>query len=973
MKTKWKVVCLLAIVTAISVAASSMTCDAAKISDYQTAILYNSANGLLTSEANATAQTSDGFLWIGSYSGLTRYDGTSFDSYDSVDGVPGVVSLYVDTKDRLWIGTNDNGIAMFEDEQFTSFADSEALSSHSIRAITEDGNGNIIVGTTMGVGYVNEKNELHALNEPQLNGEYVDNLVRDENGVVYGRTLTGSIFTIENLRVRNFYEADKTDYGETICIVPDPGNPGYVYIGTGEPSVVHASMAKGLKTKEVYATGEMSGLNDLLPIGDEIYICSDEGIGLIDKHGKFHVLSDLPMDNSVDSVMQDSEGNLWFTSSRQGIMKIVPNDFVDVTGDAGISGVIVNSTCVSKGLLYVGCDNGLIILDKKTNKRVENELTSMLADIRIRSIRKIDDGTLLFATYSDNGLVILSPDGQISTCSMANGLPSDRVRTTLQLENGDIAVATSGGVSIIEDGEVSRVLNAETGVKNSEILCIAEKSDGTLLMGSDGDGIYAYADGNVTRFGRGDGLSSEVVMRMVADPAEEDAFWIVTSNRIDYLDSKGRISTVEKFPYADNFDIYFDDMGNAWILSGVGIYVVDRDNLFDDEELDVSFFDSTSGLPASATVNAYSCIDDDGTFYIAGASGVIGVQMDEIRDKTDILQLALPYVEADDAMYPIAEDGTVTIPASTKRLTIYGHAITYSLKNPKVQYQLEGFDDEAQVISRRDLAPITYTNLNGGTYAFKLSSLMPTTGEVANTISVTINKTKHFYEHLIVRLMGAGFLAAIVGLCVWYYFRRKTMVLEERQKRQRAFINQTINAFAKAIDFKDRYTNGHSFRVANYTKKIATRMGFDESRIEEIYNIALLHDIGKIAIPDEILNKPSGLNDEEYEVMKSHAKIGGEILQEISSEPDLALGAAYHHERVDGKGYPNGLAGDDIPEVAQIIAVADTFDAMYSTRPYRKKLALSTVLDEIRRIAGTQLNPKIVDVFISLCDDGEVQ
>ena len=155
--------------------------------------------------------------------------------------------------------------------------------------------------------------------------------------------------------------------------------------------------------------------------------------------------------------------------------------------------------------------------------------------------------------------------------------------------------------------------------------------------------------------------------------------------------------------------------------------------------------------------------------------------------------------------------------------------------------------------------------------------------------------------------------------------------------------------------------------------RIANRLGYDPDQVENIYNIALLHDIGKLAIPDEILNKPSALNDEEYEVMKTHASIGQDILKEIVSSPELSQGAGFHHERIDGKGYPNGLKGDEIPEVAQIIAVADTFDAMYSTRPYRKKLELSTVLDELRRISGTQLNPKFVEVFIQICEDGEVK
>ena len=180
-------------------------------------------------------------------------------------------------------------------------------------------------------------------------------------------------------------------------------------------------------------------------------------------------------------------------------------------------------------------------------------------------------------------------------------------------------------------------------------------------------------------------------------------------------------------------------------------------------------------------------------------------------------------------------------------------------------------------------------------------------------------------------------------------------------------IGQLSKTFAKCIDIKDTYTNGHSFRVAKYTKWIAEKMGYSEARVEEFYNIALLHDIGKIGIPDKILNKPEGLDDEEYQIMKSHAEKGYEILSDFSEiDPELAYGAGYHHERFDGKGYPRGISGEEIPEVAQIIAVADMFDAMYSTRPYREKMPLKTVVDEIKKCAGSQLNPKIVDVFMEL-------
>ena len=152
---------------------------------------------------------------------------------------------------------------------------------------------------------------------------------------------------------------------------------------------------------------------------------------------------------------------------------------------------------------------------------------------------------------------------------------------------------------------------------------------------------------------------------------------------------------------------------------------------------------------------------------------------------------------------------------------------------------------------------------------------------------------------------------------------------------------------------------------------IAERMGYGKRQVEDIYNIGLLHDIGKIAVPDSILGKPSRLTNEEYEVIRHHAENGYKILKEIEIRPDLAIGAGYHHEYYDGSGYPRGLKGDEIPEVAQIITVADTFDAMNSTRAYRKQMSKDNILAEMRRISGTQLNPKIVDVFFELVDEGK--
>lgn len=183
-------------------------------------------------------------------------------------------------------------------------------------------------------------------------------------------------------------------------------------------------------------------------------------------------------------------------------------------------------------------------------------------------------------------------------------------------------------------------------------------------------------------------------------------------------------------------------------------------------------------------------------------------------------------------------------------------------------------------------------------------------------------------------------------------------------------IREIVEAFAKVIDSKDHYTNGHSFRVAKYTAILTRELGYNNDTIEHYYDVALVHDIGKIGIPKSILNKPGKLTDDEFAMIKTHPEKGYEILKDISLMPDMAIGARYHHERWDGEGYPKGLKGNDIPRVAQIIAVADTFDAMYSDRPYRKRMNFERAVSIIREEARRQFAPDVVHAFSRLIEHG---
>ncbi len=198
---------------------------------------------------------------------------------------------------------------------------------------------------------------------------------------------------------------------------------------------------------------------------------------------------------------------------------------------------------------------------------------------------------------------------------------------------------------------------------------------------------------------------------------------------------------------------------------------------------------------------------------------------------------------------------------------------------------------------------------------------------------------------------------------------KKTQELKESSRRIQRLSEQIMMSLASAIDAKDTYTRGHSMRVAEYSRELAKRMGKNARELEDIYYIGLLHDIGKIGISNKIINKPGRLTEEEYNVIRSHPKIGAEILGNISELPDICIGAHWHHEHYDGTGYPDNLAGGEIPEVARIIGVADAYDAMSSRRSYRDVLPQEVVRGEIEKGKGIQFDPVIAEHMITMIDE----
>ena len=199
--------------------------------------------------------------------------------------------------------------------------------------------------------------------------------------------------------------------------------------------------------------------------------------------------------------------------------------------------------------------------------------------------------------------------------------------------------------------------------------------------------------------------------------------------------------------------------------------------------------------------------------------------------------------------------------------------------------------------------------------------------------------------------------------------RNLSQEVEKKTEENEKLFMHVVHSLADAIDAKDTYTNGHSGRVAKYSKEIARRYGYSEKAQSDIYMMGLLHDVGKIGVPDAVINKPAKLTDEEFAMIKNHPAMGSRILKNIKEMPALATGARWHHEKYGGGGYPDGLSGNDIPEEARIIAVADAYDAMSSRRSYRDVLPQEVVRGDIEKGKGTQFDPKFADIMLSMIDE----
>ena len=935
--------------------------------------VYNEQNGLPTGEANVIAQTSDGYIWIGSYGGLIRYDGSSFRNYslENVISSSSIRSLYESTDGKLWIGTNDVGVYTLENDVFTKVECTTENSFLCIRDFAETADGTVFAASNSGVGVI-RNGELIPFETDGVFGETFYSIACDKYDHLWLTTTTDSGLVINtDGEILSTVSPDDLGLSAGFYSVANSIN-GDICVGTEKEIARITFESENLEPSElgvsVHDTDSITTHNSLnVTDNGDILISGLNGFGVMHSDGRFTQLGEKEKALSVNCAIRDYEGNYWLASSSYGVIKYSTGCFDHTNDRSGLENTSINAITKSADRFYIGTDTGLSVFGSDWSP-IETELSEMLNGIRIRDIITDKDGRVWMAVYADYAAVCYDPaDGSITTYDSSDMMYSNRGRVVYALSDGSVAVGTQHGVAIIRNDQVTEFYDSDDGLTTTSALCIRETIDGALLIGSDGGGIYTIKDGTITNHGFDEGLGEGVVLRMIPDSDDASAWFISAGSSLYYWkdNSFTKLDNFAKGP-GSVFDMYDID-GTLWVMQNNGVLSVDKAALLSGNEADTVEHGFTHGLTGSLNANTWNYIDKNGTIYIATRQGVNTFNFHEVENK--LPKGIINSITIDGVVYE--HPAKLEIPSSASRITIDFAALTYTgTTRLKLAYCLEGFDKRETVLTDENSLTVSYTNLPGGNYTFRISMIDPNGNETPQDISLNIHKARKLTEQpLFWILLTALVIGASVG-CVMLVARVKINSIRKRQNEYKRIVEQSLRTFAKTIDAKDPYTNGHSTRVAEYSREIARRMGLSEDEQERIYYIALMHDIGKIGIPDHILNKPGALTEEERRIIQTHVTIGGDILKDFTALNEISKGARYHHERYDGEGYCEKIKGEDIPLVARIIGVADTYDAMSSDRCYRKALPEDVILSELNKGIGTQFDPEIVPYMLDMIADG---
>ena len=947
---------------------------------------WNAEDGLPGNTITDIMQDQDGYLYFGTYGGLLRFDGVEFlainrllnPKYDFLSAR----TMFLDSRGNLWVGSNDEGVfCLKRNGDVLHFSIKDGLPNNSIRAFCEDKEGTIWVGTSAGLGFISKNYQVFrvpgAETIPNDNRFIVSQLYCDTAGRVWVVTRSEKglyCYSSGQFEVSNIV----TSVENPIITTVSQEASGAFWFGVAPYYAV--KITSDNETLYDLGTGSQKGtvVNRIFQDSEKnIWFALDNGITIMRDGLLYYCDTDAYLaDDSINEIFEDREKNIWFALDRGGIQKLSYGKFQTTNMPTTVNAIVQDKF---RNVVWLGGDNGLYCY--QDNKFIENDITRACKSTRIRHVDITSDGALLVCCYEKHAQLKFNLDGSVEQWNKAKGIAGDKIRVALQIKNGDLYIGSTSGLSIVHaaDGSITNIYKDEV-LENDFIMCLYEDEDGSVWFGTDGGGVYVLDPETlqITRkLTKEGGLAGNVVFKIANN--RKDEIWISTGSGLSIITKKDDIihnfDSSKGFSADGVFQVLTDYTQKVWATSNHGIFSVkmrDIEEVMSGERKSVTpnYFSRLDGITSGGiTSTSLSMKDDKGRLWFTLIDGF--TVLDPVRNasNTNPPTVKIQAAILDNEKIDLSASKKLIVPPNVKRLNLKYTGITF-ISSEQVQFKtkLQGFDSDYSEWTTERTA--SYTNLKPGNYTFYVISRNPdgvsTSKYVENTMTTSIEIVKKAY------LWQKGWFMALVVLMVIGIFTLVVYLrfasVRKRQEEIQKLSMQVTSALAQTIDAKDKYTKGHSNRVAKYSRMLAAELGESERTQEQIYYAALLHDIGKIGIPNAIINKPDKLTDEEYEIIKTHPVIGSDILKSISSMPEIAIGARSHHERYDGKGYPDGLAGENIPWIARIIGVADAYDAMTSNRSYRRYLPQEKVKEEIIRCRGMQFDPAVADAMIRLIE-----
>ena len=422
-------------------------------SEYET-IYFDNYDGLVSFEINAIAQTPDGYIWVGTYSGLYRYDGYRFEKSNLDDRICNVMSLFVDSSGRLWIGTNDSGLCCYDPDSNETlfFTTDDGLDSDSIRSMCEDESGNIYIATIGAISVITLSDgsshiETHT-EWPDIVG--VRSLAQYKGNLLAGVTNGGIFFLIKDGELLD----TATSEDESVYYLSvSKGSADELLVGTSVSSMVQINI-ENLKIETVgqIDTGETAYINDIYYDAQSggFFYCAENGLGFLPDGGdEVTDLSSDSFNSSVSGVISDYEGNIWFVSNKQGVIEFSRNPFMNVFARAGLDDSVVNAVTMRDNIIYFGTDSGLYAIDSDSYKQKHFDFLSKFEGVRIRHILTDSKGNLWISTYGTDGLVMVDANGNCTVYNESEaGTVGGRFRYCLEASDGTIYAASNMGINL---------------------------------------------------------------------------------------------------------------------------------------------------------------------------------------------------------------------------------------------------------------------------------------------------------------------------------------------------------------------------------------------------------------------------------------------------------------------------------------------------------------------------------------------